>query len=200
MHLGCDGIFVGSGIFKSSDPEKRARTIVKATAYYNDHQILLEVSENLGNAMDGIEINILILTGDESTTLGILLHHFNLLHPIRELILQGFPVWGTCAGMILLTKKIIDQSVHYLGVMDIVVKRNAFGRQLESFTTEAVIEAVSPSSMPLVFIRAPYIESVHQDVQVLATIKNHIVAARQRNMLATSFHPELSFPRYTLLF
>ena len=138
------------------------------------------------------KIDGLILPGGESTTLGILLHHFNLLHPIREHILQGLPVWGTCAGMILLAKKITDQSVHYLGVMDIVVKRNAFGGQLESFTTEAVIEAVSPLSIPLVFIRAPYIESVHQDVQILATVKNHIVAARQRNMLATSFHPELT--------
>lgn len=146
------------------------------------------------------EIDALILPGGESTTLGILLNTFGLLVPIKERILAGMPVWGTCAGMILLAKKIIGQSNTHFGVMDITVKRNGFGGQLESFTTDAIIEAISPISMPLVFIRAPYIESVGNGVEILGEVNGKIVAARQCNMLATAFHPELrndvSFYKY----
>lgn len=146
-------------------------------------------------AVDG-----LILPGGESTAIGKLLQYFSLLEPLGKLIRQGLPVWGTCAGMILLAKEISGQQSAYFSAMDICVRRNAYGSQLDSFRCEAVISAVSSQPLPLVFIRAPYIELAGPEVEILAMVEGHIVAARQNNMLATSFHPELvqdiSFHRY----
>lgn len=138
------------------------------------------------NKADGV-----ILPGGESTTISKLLRIFGLLDPLKERILRGMPVWGTCAGMILLAKEIIGEEPH-LGVMDITVRRNAYGTQLDSFTTNAVIPEISEKEIPLVFIRAPWIEDVGDDVNVLCRVQGHIVAARQENMLVTSFHPELT--------
>ena len=111
--------------------------------------------------------------------------------PIKKRIQDGMPVWGTCAGLILLAKSILGEAPH-LGVMDITVKRNAYVAQIDSFKTTAVIPEVSSKAVELVFIRAPRIEAVENDASVLCTVDNHIVAARQNNMLATSFHPELT--------
>lgn len=144
----------------------------------------------------------LILPGGESTTLGILIREFGLLKPLRDRILNGMPVWGTCAGMILLAKEIHNQEQKHLGVMDIEVTRNGYGSQMESFKHELAIDEVSDSPIPLVFIRAPYINKVWNECRVLAAIDGRIIAARQKNMLATSFHPELtddlSFYKYFL--
>ena len=132
----------------------------------------------------------LILPGGESTTMGKLLREQDMLIPIRETILSGLPVFGTCAGLILLAKEITSQEESHLGTMDMVVERNAYGRQLGSFYTEAECKGVG--SIPMTFIRGPIISSVGEDVEILATVDNQIVAAQEKNMLVTSFHPELT--------
>ena len=132
----------------------------------------------------------LILPGGESTTMGKLLRDQNMLLPIREAILSGLPVFGTCAGLILLAKEITSQEESHLATMDIVVERNAYGRQLGSFYTEAECKGVG--KIPMTFIRGPIISEVGKDVDVLAVVNNQIVAAQEKNMLVTSFHPELT--------
>lgn len=133
----------------------------------------------------------IILPGGESTAISRLLREFGLWEPLKRKIEHGFPVWGTCAGMILLAKDIVGESPH-LGLMDISVRRNAYGRQIDSFSARAKIPAFAEEEIPLVFIRAPWIESVGNGVEVLCSLNGHIVAAKERNMLATSFHPELT--------
>ena len=132
----------------------------------------------------------LILPGGESTTMGKLLRDQQMLIPIREAILSGLPVFGTCAGLILLAKEIISQEESHLATMDIVVERNAYGRQLGSFYTEAECKGVG--KIPMIFIRGPIISSVGEGVEILATVDDQIVAAQEKNMLVTSFHPELT--------
>lgn len=147
--------------------------------------ILVRNSEDLKN-IDG-----LILPGGESTAIGKLLIDLHLLSPIKNLIEQGLPVFGTCAGMILLAKNLSNDSRKHLGTMDIIVKRNAYGRQNDSFSTRESFKNID-SKVEMVFIRAPYIESVGPNVEVLAKVDSNIVAARETNMLVTSFHPELT--------
>lgn len=137
-------------------------------------------------------ISGLILPGGESTTISKLMNIFGLLDPIRQKIIEGMPVWGTCAGMILLAKEIIGEDGMHLGVMDISVRRNAYGSQLDSFTISKVIQEVCNVEIPLVFIRAPWVERTSDKVTVLAQINDKIVAVEQDNMLATSFHPEIT--------
>ena len=132
----------------------------------------------------------LILPGGESTTMSKLLRDQDMLLPIREAIQSGLPVFGTCAGLILLAKEITSQEESHLATMDIVVERNAYGRQLGSFYTEADCKGVG--KIPMTFIRGPIISSVGEDVEVLAIVNNQIVAAQEKNMLVTSFHPELT--------
>ena len=136
------------------------------------------------------ELSGLILPGGESTTMGKLLRDQDMLIPIREAILSGLPVFGTCAGLILLAKEITSQEESHLGTMDMVVERNAYGRQLGSFYTEAECKGVG--KIPMTFIRGPIISSVGENVEILATVDNQIVAAQEKNMLVTSFHPELN--------
>ena len=126
----------------------------------------------------------LIIPGGESTTQGKLLRDLGLFEPIRQAIIDGLPVFGTCAGLILL-------SPLHLGTMDIDVQRNAYGRQLGSFHMEASVKGIG-EDIPMTFIRAPYINQVlSPKVEVLAEVDGHIVAARQGNQLVTAFHPEL---------
>lgn len=136
-------------------------------------------------------VDAMVLPGGESTTIAKLLNFFGLMQPLRERIKNGMPVWGTCAGMILLANDLVDESAH-LAVMDITVCRNAYGRQIDSFSRQALIPSVSEQPVELIFIRAPWIEKVGAQAEVLCRLNGHIVAARQGNMLATSFHPELS--------
>lgn len=136
------------------------------------------------------DLDGLILPGGESTVIGKLLREEELFTPVKNAIKNGLPVFGTCAGMILLAKKLSDDETVHLGVLDAVVKRNAYGRQLASFQTVADFKGVG--SVPMTFIRAPYFESVGKDVEVLSEVDGNIVAVRQRNILATSFHPELT--------
>ena len=136
------------------------------------------------------ELSGLILPGGESTTMGKLLRDQQMLTPLREAILNGLPVFGTCAGLILLARQIISQEESHLATMDILVERNAYGRQLGSFYTEADCKGVG--NIPMTFIRGPIISEVGEDVDVLAIVNDQIVAAREKNMLVTSFHPELT--------
>jgi pyridoxal 5'-phosphate synthase pdxT subunit len=141
--------------------------------------------------LDGLDG--LIIPGGESTTIGKLMVQYGLDEPIRARARGGFPIWGTCAGMILLAKDIGGLRQPLIGVMDIVVERNAFGRQLDSFEADLAIPAIGAEPFPTVFIRAPLIHAVHGDAVALATLADgRIVAARQGNLLATSFHPELT--------
>lgn len=132
----------------------------------------------------------LILPGGESTTMGKLLRDQQMLTPLREAILNGLPVFGTCAGLILLARQITSQEESHIATMDILVERNAYGRQLGSFYTEADCKGVG--NIPMTFIRGPIIRDVGKDVDVLAIVNDRIVAAREKNMLVTSFHPELT--------
>lgn len=134
----------------------------------------------------------LIIPGGESTTIGMLLQRFELADEISKLFKAGqLAIWGTCAGAILIAKKIVGrETADSLGLMDIVIERNAYGRQVDSFETE--IEFESLGKIPAVFIRAPKIKSVGKGVTVLAKYYGEIVAAREGCLLATTFHPEMT--------
>lgn len=134
----------------------------------------------------------LILPGGESSTIGRLLSETALQKEIIELAVQGLPIWGTCAGMILLAKKILNQANTYLQLLDITICRNAYGRQLGSFQTEAMIPALSKTPFPLIFIRAPYVTQVGKNVRILLKLDGKIVAVQEGQLLGTSFHPELT--------
>ncbi len=162
------------------------------------------VEVRLPKDLDGVDG--VIIPGGESTTIGKLAVQYNLIEPLRELARAGKPLWGTCAGMIFMAKD-IGRDQPLLGLMNVNVKRNAFGRQVDSFETDLNVPAlVTPENAQLfhaVFIRAPLIESVGARVEVLARLPEGdgvIVAARQGKLLATSFHPELArddrFHRY----
>ncbi|MGV8983589.1 pyridoxal 5'-phosphate synthase glutaminase subunit PdxT [Clostridium sp.] len=138
------------------------------------------------------ELQGIILPGGESTTIGRLLRERSMLMPLREKIISGLPVWGTCAGMILLAKCIDGFSEEYLKVMDIKVKRNAYGSQINSFKRNVIIDEISSEPLPLVFIRGPLITEVFKDAKIICKVDDKIVAAKQNNMLATAFHPELT--------
>lgn len=138
------------------------------------------------------EIQGLIIPGGESTTVGKLLIKYEMLEPIAELGRKGLPVFGTCTGLILLAKEIIGSTQPRLGLMDIDVERNAFGRQIASFEQDIPISEIGPEPFHAVFIRAPYITKVGADVQVLARLEEKILFARQKNFLAAAFHPELT--------
>lgn len=145
----------------------------------------------LPDDLDGLDG--LIMPGGESTTIGKLMVQYGLDAPIRARAEAGFPIWGTCAGMILLAKNIGGLRQPLIGVMNLVVERNAFGRQLDSFETALDIPAIGAEPFPAIFIRAPLVHTVSGETEVLATLDDgRIVAAREGNLLATSFHPELT--------
>lgn len=131
---------------------------------------------------DGVGMSGLVIPGGESTAMMRIIRDEALFEPVREAILSGMPVFGTCAGLIMLDGG-------HLGTMDIKVRRNAYGRQLGSFHTVSEFRGIGP--VPMTFIRAPYIESVSDGVEVLSVVDGHIVAAQQGNQLVTAFHPEL---------
>lgn len=134
----------------------------------------------------------LILPGGESTTLGKLLTRYGLDAAIKERAQAGMPIYGTCAGLILLAKDIPGSTQPRLDLMDVTVKRNAFGRQVDSFETDLAIPALGEAPFRAVFIRAPYIEKVGPGVSVLADHAGRIVMARQGRYLVSAFHPELT--------
>ncbi|EID52632.1 pyridoxal 5'-phosphate synthase glutaminase subunit PdxT [Saccharomonospora xinjiangensis] len=148
------------------------------------------------------EVDGLVLPGGESTTMSRLLDTFDLLDPLRQRIRDGLPVFGSCAGMVLLARQVLDgrPDQHQLGALDVVVRRNAFGRQVDSFEADVDVAGVE-GSFHAVFIRAPWVEKAGSEVEVLATVgdattpgsaADRIVAVRQGRVLATAFHPELT--------
>ncbi|WP_026975893.1 pyridoxal 5'-phosphate synthase glutaminase subunit PdxT [Alicyclobacillus contaminans] len=148
--------------------------------------VLIKKPEHL----DGIEG--LVVPGGESTTMGKLLREYDLLQPIKAMGEQGLPVFGTCAGMIVMAKRIQGADEPHLGLMDVEVNRNSFGRQVNSFETDLDIPAIGEQPFPAVFIRAPHVTEVGDSVEVLARYEDRVVAARQGRLLALSFHPELT--------
>jgi len=148
------------------------------------------VPVRLPSELNGLDA--LIIPGGESTTIGKLLSDYCLLEPIRRLAKKGFPIFGTCAGLVLLAKKVLNLQTESIGTMDIVVKRNAFGRQVESFETDLKIPALHNGSFHGVFIRAPIIEKVDRSVEILCQLNGKPVVVKQGNLLACAFHPELT--------
>lgn len=141
------------------------------------------------------DVEGLVIPGGESTTIGKLLRRFDLLEPLKARVRDGFPVYGTCAGMILLADEIVDAAGDQpvIGGMDMTVQRNAFGRQRESFEADLAVPSVGEQPLHAVFIRAPLVKRVGSGVEVLATLPDgRIVAVRDRHLLASSFHPELT--------
>ena len=137
----------------------------------------------------------LIIPGGESTTIGKLLDRFGLSEAIRRMHAAGKPIWGTCAGLILLARDIADSDQWRLGLLDVRVRRNAFGRQVDSFETDLPIKGVEGGQARAVFIRAPYVESVGAGVDILATFRDKIVMVREGTLLGSAFHPELTEDR-----
>ena len=136
-------------------------------------------------------VDALVIPGGESTTIGKMAVRFGLLEPLRSVAESGLPMYGTCAGMILLAGTVTEGDQPLLGVLDVVVKRNAFGRQNESFEADLDIRGLD-TPFHAVFIRAPWIEKVGSEVEILSEVDDHPVMVRQGSLLATSFHPELT--------
>ncbi len=140
--------------------------------------------KDLERRLDG-----LIIPGGESTVMTKLLYDLDMFPSLKEKILSGLPVFGTCAGLILLAKK-VEGGKPCLATMDITAKRNAYGRQLGSFSTQGEFKGIG--NIPFTFIRAPYVSAVEKNVEVLAEVDGKIVAVKQNNQLVTAFHPELN--------
>jgi len=130
-------------------------------------------------------LDALVIPGGESTTMTLGIEREGLAEPLRELVSSGVPTLGTCAGMIMLDRD-------HLGLLDVSARRNAFGRQVQSFEADVEVEGLDGGPLRAVFIRAPWVEEWGEDVEVLAEIEGHPVAVRQGNMLAVAFHPELT--------
>lgn len=141
--------------------------------------------KDIEGQMDGI-----IIPGGESTVIGKLLRELDILESLKSMINNGMPVFGTCAGMIILANRIENEEKTHIGTMDIMVRRNAYGRQLGSFYAEEKVDNIG--KVPMTFIRAPYITECGPKARAIATCKGNIVAAVQDNQMVTSFHPELN--------
>lgn len=148
------------------------------------------VEVRYSNQIEGLDG--LIIPGGESTTVGKLMERFGFVDEIRKHAARGLGVFGTCTGLILLSREVANSGQIRLGLMDFVVKRNAFGRQVDSFEADIEIPAIGDPPMRAVFIRAPYILSVGPGVEVLARFEDKIVLARQGRHLACAFHPEVT--------
>ncbi len=159
-----------------------------------EHIKFIELTGNQGIVVKRVEqldeLDGLILPGGESTTMRRLIDQYEFFEPLK-LFGSHKPIFGTCAGMVLLANQLIKQKETHLSLLDVTVQRNAFGRQRDSFEASISIEGME-EKFPAVFIRAPYIEKTGKNVLVLATFEDKIVAVKQGNILATAFHPELT--------
>jgi pyridoxal 5'-phosphate synthase pdxT subunit len=175
-------------------------TRIGVLAVQGDFAEHLAVLEQIG--AHGVEVRLpadldgvagLILPGGESTTQRKLVHRWGLQRPILDLAAAGAPIFGTCAGMILLSRQIVDGDDPVFPLLDVDVKRNAFGRQLDSFEGEVSVSVLGDAPVRGIFIRAPIVERVGPDVDILARLDDgRIVAVRERNVIGTAFHPELA--------
>lgn len=163
---------------------------------FREHQWALEkcgaTTRQVRKPQELAGIEALVIPGGESTTMGKLLKDFELMEPVKGLAREGMPVFGTCAGLIMLAKRIRNSRQETLALMDIEVERNAFGRQVESFETDLELPVLGEQHYRAVFIRAPYITGVDNGVEVLASFGEKIVCARQGRFLVAAFHPELT--------
>ncbi|MCH0540560.1 pyridoxal 5'-phosphate synthase glutaminase subunit PdxT [Streptomyces sp. MUM 203J] len=163
-----------------------------------EHLIALAAADAVARAVRRPEelaaVDGLVIPGGESTTISKLARLFGMAEPLRERIAAGMPVYGTCAGLIMLADKILDprSGQETFGGIDMIVRRNAFGRQNESFEAAVDVAGIDGGPVEGVFIRAPWVESVGASAEVVAEYDGHIVAVRQGTALATSFHPELT--------
>jgi 5'-phosphate synthase pdxT subunit len=137
-------------------------------------------------------VDALILPGGESTTQGMLLERYGLMEPLRRRTVEGMPVLGTCTGLILLAREIAGSEQPRIGALDVTVRRNAYGRQVDSFEADIPVPALGEVPMRAVFIRAPVIERVGPEVEVLASVEDRPVLVRQGGILGCAFHPELT--------
>jgi 5'-phosphate synthase pdxT subunit len=164
---------------------------------FREHLFALEecgvVASTVRRPSELAAVDALVLPGGESTAIANLARSFDLFDQLKARIAAGMPVYGSCAGMILLADRVLDAAVgqETFGGLDITVRRNAFGRQVDSFETDLEFTGITNPPIRAVFIRAPWVESVGKTVEVLATCE-HAVAVRQGGLLATSFHPELT--------
>ncbi|MCF8010164.1 MAG: pyridoxal 5'-phosphate synthase glutaminase subunit PdxT [Clostridiales bacterium] len=159
----------------------------KMFEYCGIKTVQVRMPEQLNN------IDALVIPGGESTTMSKLLVEYDLLNPIIELGQKGLPIMGTCAGLVLLAREIVNSNQQpVLQLMDIKVKRNAFGRQRESFETDLDITELGELPLRAVFIRAPYVVSAGENVKVLSSFKNKIICVEQQNLIGVAFHPELT--------
>lgn len=163
---------------------------------FREHRLLLEQLDATVKEVRRKEhlagLDGLVIPGGESTAIGKLMAEYQLLDTITKMGGEGFPIFGTCAGMVLLAKEIAGSEQVRLGLMNITVQRNAFGRQIQSFETELEVEGISGGPFPAVFIRAPFVAKAGNGVQILARHNGKIVMVRQNNLLACAFHPELT--------
>jgi len=173
-------------------------TRVGVLALQGDIREHIAILEGLGATAQPVKkheeltrIDGLVIPGGESTTIGKMAVRFGLIDPLRDAIRDGLPVFGTCAGMILLGGAVTEGDQPLIGALDVVVKRNAFGRQNESFETDVDVTGLD-APFHAVFIRAPWIDKVGSEVEVLSSIDDHPVMVRQERIMATSFHPELT--------
>lgn len=163
---------------------------------FREHRVMLEslgaVTSEVRRADAVGELDGLVIPGGESTTIGKLMREYGFVDPIREFAAAGGPVYGSCAGLIALARTIVEGDQPLLGLIDIVARRNAFGRQVSSFEVDLAVPALGEASLRAIFIRAPWIESAGPQVEILASVQGHGVAARQGRILVTAFHPELT--------
>jgi pyridoxal 5'-phosphate synthase pdxT subunit len=163
---------------------------------FREHRLILErlgaLTHEVRKTADLEGLDGLVIPGGESTTIHKLMAAYDLAGPIKEFAARGGVVYGTCAGLITVAAGTVEGAPPTLGLMDIVARRNAFGRQVRSFEADLEVEGLGPSPVRAVFIRAPWVESAGPCVEVLATCQGHIVAAREGDVLVTAFHPELT--------
>jgi 5'-phosphate synthase pdxT subunit len=159
-----------------------------AVADLGAHPVEVRTPEDLAG------VDALILPGGESTTMSLLLDSSGLFEPVAARLAEGMPAFGTCAGMILLASDVLDgrPDQRFFGAIDLTVRRNAFGRQVDSFETGLEVDGLDGPAFEAVFIRAPFVERAGDEVEVLATVDGHPVLCRSGNVLVSAFHPELS--------
>ncbi len=163
--------------------------------FFEHHDILnkLDINAQLIKKPDELEhLDGLIIPGGESTTICKLIRNYGFEEKIKQCVNSGMGLWGTCAGMITISKKLKDDYPKPLGIMDIVVERNYYGRQVDSFEEKVSIDELGGEMFNAIFIRAPIIREVGKSVKILSTHNDEIIAAKQDKILATSFHPELT--------
>ena len=162
---------------------------------FREHSAMLQAAGaqpmEVRHAADLLGLNGIIIPGGESTAIGRLARKYELLEPLRDEITNGLPAFGTCAGLIFMAERLTEGDQDLLRVLDVTVQRNAFGRQNDSFETMLDIEGFE-APFPAVFIRAPWVEKVGADIEVLAEVDDHPVLVRKDRVLASSFHPELT--------